>query len=135
MHLKLPPQSLSSRQQQKRDQARGCGCIFFIEQLCGCVYNLKGNKAYCVADCSLLWLNWRWGVRQMWVKTVKLRLLGCIFTPRPVQRLVAKNRSKPKSKGLKEGRFLLTLDNLTSIYPSILLSLCLSNTTYEPQGF
>lgn len=46
---------------KKRDQGRGCGCIFFIEQLCGCVYNLKGNKAYCVADCSLLWFNGRWG--------------------------------------------------------------------------
>lgn len=38
-------------------------CIFFIEQLCGCVYNLKGNKAYCVADCCLRRLNWRWGER------------------------------------------------------------------------
>lgn len=37
----------------------GGRCIFFIEQLCGCVYNLKGNKAYCVADCSLLGFNWR----------------------------------------------------------------------------
>lgn len=44
-----------------RSREGGKRCIFFIEQLCGCVYNLKGNKAYCVADCSLLWRNWRWG--------------------------------------------------------------------------